>query len=324
MSVARPGRRRVLVLTNMWPEADAPSYGIFVREQVEALRLARPEWRFDVEVIDGRRRRSAYAIAVPRLRRRLRDGFDLLHAHYGLTGAVGMLQRRVPMVLSLHGSDVLVPWQRRVSRMVAPRARAVIVASEQMRAALGSEAVVMSMGVDLDLFVPTDRREARARLGLPADRLLVLFPSHPTNPVKDYALFEATLAELPEETKERTDAVHLTRIARADVPLYLSAVDAMLLTSRHEGSPSVVREALACGLPVVSVDVGDVRSLLDGVRGCAVLGREPGALAAALQQVLARPGRSDGRQRILDRGLDQPSIARRVLALYDTVLAGSR
>ena len=316
--------RRVLVVTNMWPSAAAPWAGIFVREQVEALRAAAPEWDFEVLEIAGGRGRSDYLLAIPRVRRAAR-GRDLVHAHYGLTGAtVAAARVSAPLVVTLHGSDVNIGWQRALSRPAVRRAAAVLAASERMRSLLGGQDVrVLPSGVDMDRFRPLERESARRRLGMAADRPVALFPAAPGNPLKGYELFQAAVAELPRQPA--VEARTMGNVPREQVPALLCAVDVVVLTSRSEGSPMVVKEALACGTAVVGVDVGDVARLVGGLPGCAVVEREPAAIAAAVGRALGAKGaaaRDARRRRNLELGLDSGSVARRVLGVYHQVLEG--
>lgn len=316
--------RRVLIVTNMWPGEGRAHVGLFVRQQVEALRRVAPACRFDVVTVAGPRGRRDYFAALPRLRRRIRESYDVVHAHYGLTGAMAALARgSTPLVVTLHGSDVDIGWQRVVSRFAARRATAVITVSERLTERLGRAASVIPCGVPIDRFRPGDRAGARARLRLPTDRPVVLFPADPTNRVKGYPLFAAALAAT---RADGFDPVELTLvdIEPGDVPERMVAADVVVITSRHEGSPMVVKEALACGVPVVAVDVGDVGTMLARLPGCRVVARDPVALAGAIGAAVTQRPAAEGarRQRVLDLGLDGETVARRVLGVLETAAAG--
>jgi glycosyltransferase involved in cell wall biosynthesis len=104
------------------------------------------------------------------------------------------------------------------------------------------------------------------------------------------------------------------------MPVLMSACDALLFTSMQEGSPNAVKEALACDLPVVSVEVGDVPVRLQGIEGCELCSDErPETIAAALERVLRRGQRIAGRQAV--QQLDENLITQQVLGVYDTALA---
>lgn len=313
---------RILILTNMWPEPGAPTRGGFVAEQVEDVRRLLPDWEFEVMVIDGRRGRRAYLEAIFELRRRLREGHDLIHAHYGLSGAVAAFQRSTPYVVTYHGSDVYIPWQRRLSRWAGRGAATTIFVSERLRAKYGSgNGAVIPCGVDTDQFAPGDRSAARRQLGIPEEAVVVVFPGDPARVVKGYPLFRSTLDALPEDARRRIREVRLTGLTHDEVPVRLQAADAVLMTSRYEGAGTVAKEAIACGVPVVATDVGDVRMVIGGAPGCAVVESEPESLAAALLEAVGSRPAWDGRSRLEGLGVDRPAVARRVADVYRAALA---
>ena len=312
------------MVTNMWPGEGYGYAGIFVQRQVEALRAAAPDWTFDVFTLAGHRGRADYLLAVPRLRRRLRQGYDLVHAHYGFSGATAALARARPLITTLHGGDVNLGWQRPFTRFAAWRSEVVIAVSRRLRDAWGDPSLpVLSCGVPTDLFRPLDRREARDRLGIPPDAPVVLFPADPAVPVKDHPLFEAAMARLPAPLRKAAVARTLGDVPPPETPWHMAAADVVVLTSQHESGPLVVKEALACGVPVVAVDVGDVPETLDGLPGCRVVPRDAGAIAAAVAEVLetGAPETTDVlRRRVFELGLDDPSIAAKLLEIYRGVM----
>jgi teichuronic acid biosynthesis glycosyltransferase TuaC len=318
---------RVLVVTNMWPGERNPYYGIFVQRQVEALRRARPQWTFDVFTMAGHRGRIDYLAAVPRLRRVLAAGYDLVHAHYGLAGATAALAGADPLVMTLHGGDVNIGWQRPLTRLAARRSAAVIAVSERLKSAFGeADLPVISCGVSTETFRPRDRAEARRRAGIREEAIVLLFPADPSVPVKDYPLFQEAMARVA--ASQGAEVVELALgVAADEVPWRMAAADVVVLTSKEESGPLVVKEAVACGIPAVAVDVGDAASTLRDLPGCAIVPRTPDAIAEAVIGVLESPDRGRGpeadalrRQRVFDLGLDEASIAERVAEVYETVL----
>jgi glycosyltransferase involved in cell wall biosynthesis len=311
---------KVLVITNMFPTEREPGNGSFVSDQVDDLR----ELGVDVEVLafDGRHAKTEYARAAHRLRRVTATGaFDLVHAHYGLTGAVALAQRKAPVVTTFHGSDTgYVRWQGQVSWLVA-RATVPIFVSRRGALALGlAEAAVIPAGVDTATFAPMERAEARRRLGWRDDARYVLFPGSRRNPRKCWQLFQRAFM-IESARNPDLEAVALEGFDRSEVVLVMNAVSAVLMTSEFEGSPVAIKEALACRTPVVAVDVGDIPEMLAGLPGCAVCSREPARLADALHAVLQD---ADGKA-LRDRAMvyDRGVIARRVLDLYEQCLSRS-
>lgn len=242
--------------------------------------------------------------------------YDLVHANYGLTGPPALAQPRHPVVLSLWGTDLLGRYGR-VSRFCARHSDATVVMSERMADALDAPCEVVPHGVDLELFHPMDRAAARAEVGW-TDGHQVLFPYPPDRPVKNYDRAERVVRR----ARERLDDPVRLRTVQGEphdrMPVYMNAADALLLTSDHEGSPNVVKEAMACRLPVVSTDVGDVPERLDGVTPSTVTDDDD-ALVAGLVAALDADCRSDGREAAREVSVER--MGERLLAIYRRVVA---
>jgi glycosyltransferase involved in cell wall biosynthesis len=298
----------------MYPSSSQPSAGIFVKEQVEDLESL----GVDVAVLafDASRDRRKYASAAVSLRRLVKTaGADLVHAHYGLTGAIALAQR-LPVVTTFHGSDASghIRWQGWVSWLVARVTTPVFVARHLAQRLGLPDATVIPAAVDTELFEPGSRTAARRRLGWTEDRRYALLPGARRNPVKRADLFDAAVAQARRTTPELV-GVSLEGFTRAQVADVMNAVDVTVLTSDSEGSPVAVRESLACNTPVVSVPVGDVPSLLAGLPGCAVVPRDAASLGGAIIAALGVGRAPELRARAeLD---SRPSVAARVLAVYD-------
>jgi glycosyltransferase involved in cell wall biosynthesis len=308
----------VLVLTNMYPTEDEPWFGSFVRDQVQDLRTL----DLDVEVLafDGRHHAREYGRAARRARQLVRTGrFDMVHAHYGLSGAVALAQRSVPVVTTFHGSDTGgVAWQRIVSAAVARRTVPIFVNRAGAGLLWCRAGYVIPAGVDTNLFVPADRAVVRRDLGWSDDCRYILFPGSRRNRVKRPDLFAAVIEAL-RAAGERIEPVYLEGLSRSQAAATIAAADVTLVTSDWEGSPVTVRESLACETPVVSVPVGDLEETLAGLPGCEIAGRDPAELAAAVRRALAAARSSELRERAL--ATSRLRTAERVAAVYEEVLA---
>lgn len=327
---------RILAVTNMYPTAEDPAFGVFVASQMESIRQA--GHTVEVQVIDGRRGPLAYLEAVRRLRNAGREpGFDLVHAHYGLSGYAASLAP-LPFVVSFCGDDLLgtpdgaggLTWKsrvaRRLSRTAARKAAGIICKSEGLRLALPrtedrERARVIPNGVDVHRFAPGSRADARAALGLPEDEMLVLFPHTSGERRKRLDLAEAAMGRLAARGVEAR-LWQVAGLPQARMAHCYRAADCLLLTSDWEGSPNVVKEALCCDLPVVSVDAGDVAEWIGLTHGGAIAPRDPEALATALASALVPRRRVDGSA--LRRTLALPEIAARIVAVYRDALADRR
>jgi glycosyltransferase involved in cell wall biosynthesis len=312
---------RVLVLTNMFPTAAEPWFGVFVSDQTADLQDAGVH--VEVLAFDARSSRRAYLTAARRLRHAVRDGgFDIVHAHYGLAGAVAATQRRVPVVTTFHGTDALARSERPISWVVARRTRPIAVAPVVADSLGLHGAAVIPCAVDTELFAPIDRSRARRLLGWPADSAYVLFPAarrDPTKRPKRADLFDAAVRHVRRRVPG-VRAVSLDELSRTQVANAMNAADVMLMTSDREGSPVTVKESLACATPVVSVPVGDVGEVVAGLPGCAITPREPAALAAAVLRALESPRSPALRDRALTYG--RGATAARIIDVYRGALTG--
>jgi glycosyltransferase involved in cell wall biosynthesis len=301
----------------MYPSSREPWVGCFVRDQVEDLRTLGVT--VGVLAFDGRDDFTAYGRAARDLRRTLRrEPIDIVHAHYGLTGAVAVSQRRVPVVATFHGSDVGdVRWQAAISWFVTRDATPVFVDADAARRLGRPRAAVICAGVDMELFRPRDRAACRRALGWSEDGRYVLLPGARTNPIKRADLFDATLTAARREVSDIV-GVSLEGYSRATTALVMNAVDATLMTSDAEGAPVAIKESLSCATPVVSVPVGDVPGLIGALPGCTVAPRVPAELARGVLDAIRSPRRPELRDQVTP--FSRPRVAGRTLALYRQVL----
>jgi len=272
---------RALVVSNMYPSPERPAFGVFVRDQVEALRQIED---LDVELLTFDPGGVAYLRAAAAVRRATRGRrFDVVHAHFGLTAWPALGARGRARLVTLHGRDVYHPVSNRITRAALPFQTVVAVASKALGRALGREPLaILPMGIDLGRFRPIPRAQARAELGRPADARILMFPHDPSRADKraDHAraVADATGAEL----------MTLGNVPPERVPLYVNAANAVLIPSDREGFGLAVLEALACDVPVIGTPVGIHPLALRGVEGCLCAPFDLAAWAAQAQTHLAQ------------------------------------
>jgi len=276
---------RVLVVTNFEPDESAPQRGRWVRDQVDEVRKR----GIEVDVFSFPPGRNEYLPATRRLRGLLRrERYDVVHAHYGLPGWVAKLAGAAPLLVTFHGTDVrhrvVGPLSRRLAwrvDLVAAVSRALFEAEDGrpgLPAVPGS--AVLPCGPDVSRFGPVPRGEARRALGLDPDADFLFFPANPARPEKRHDR-AAELAELCGAELRSGGSIEPEQM-----PLWLNAASAVLVTSDYEGFGMAAVEALACGVPVLSTPVGIARYALAGVDGCLCAAYEPRAWAALAQRHL--------------------------------------
>ncbi|MFL5663297.1 MAG: glycosyltransferase [Ktedonobacteraceae bacterium] len=319
---------RVLMVTGDYPTEQKPHLGTFIKSQVDSLIAA----GLDVEIIHPKPGpvllRYASAI-IQVLLKTLTQGFDVVHGHYGQWCFIARMQWTTPVVASFLGSDLLCTLAInsayskidalvvQISRWLCHRVDAVIVKSEGMqKATLVSEGniFIIPNGVDFELFRHIPRAEARAVLGWKQDHYYVLFGNDPRIPVKNFPLAQAAI-ECLRARGISAELVVANGLPQTKVVLYINASNALILPSLAEGSPNIVKETMACNVPVVATDVGDVAQVIGHTRGCSVCPPDPQALATALEQALQHPGPTTGRTDILH--LDRRIVAKQVIAVYE-------
>jgi teichuronic acid biosynthesis glycosyltransferase TuaC len=326
---------RVLAITNMYPTAGFPGRGVFVHEQIQSLNAV--GLNVQVLFIDRRREGPASYYRMESKLARVMEQFnpDLIHVMYGgvMADRVARCYHVRPTVVTFHGSDLLGEnlsgWARKLisrygvwcSRRAAQAADGVVVVARHLLRALprvlpSAKLCVLPCGIDLARFKPGDANSCRRRLGWHSDSFHVLFASSNGDPVKrpwlaKGAVEEAVRRGIPAELH------YLSGVPNSEVPAWLNASDALLLTSLQEGSPTVVKEALACALPIVSVAVGDVAERIEGIEGCYLAAANEADLAHKLTLVYQRRKRLDCRARLEELGVS--AIARQLKAFYELI-----
>ena len=293
----------------------------FIREQVEALRAQSCECKYYLVRKKGI---WGYLKEIPSLRKKIRKYQpDIIHAHYGLCGLLAnMATRRVPVVSTYHGSDINNSKNRKFSKLAIRLSTwNIFVSKRNVEIAQPKKHwSLIPCGVALSEEQLMTRTEARKALGWSATDKTVLFTSALDNAVKDPELAKASVALL-----DGVELVELKGFNRQQVNTLMCACDCLLMTSKTEGSPQVIKEAMACGCPIVSVDVGDVAERTEGVEGCYVVkSREPRDIAEAIEKAIAFEGKTNGREHILDAGLTSEQVAKRIIEIYSNVINQSK
>lgn len=287
-----------------------------IKSQGESLKSAGIDLDYFTIVGKGTK---GYLKNILRLRKFLRtNNCDLIHAHYSLSAIVASLSCKLSMVVSLMGSDTQMNifWKRVIKLFYRFRWKVTIVKSARMKKSISLDnAFVIPNGVDSELFKPIDKNIAKMKVGFNDKKRHIIFVANPERSEKNYPLAKKAVALI------NNDSVELNAVSSVNqsvIPYYMNAANILLLTSLWEGSPNVIKEAMACNCPIVSTDVGDVKEVIGKTEGCYICSYDPGDVVDKIKRALEFGKRTDGREKI--KHLDQKIIAEKIIGVYNKVL----
>lgn len=252
-----------------------------------------------------------------------KNKFDIIHAHYSLSAFVASLAGCNPLIVSLMGSDVK---SGRVYKNIIRIFNILfswsllIVKSNDMKKSLGlKEAVVIPNGVNLEHFNKLDKGTCKNNIGWSRNKKHILFAADPNRPEKNYSLAKVAI----ELINTPVELHALEGISPDQIPIWFNAADVILLTSLWEGSPNVIKEAMACSCPIVSTKVGDVEWLFGDEPGCYIAGYIPYDIAENIKKALDFAEKkiyTNGRERINFLCIESDTIAQKIITVYKKVL----
>ena len=250
------------------------------------------------------------------LRNKLKkENYDLIHAHYSLSGIIASLAEAKPLIVSLMGSDAHIKgWLKKITLKFQKKWDVTILKSKDMQENLQLESFnILPNGVDTKRFCPIPKNEARNKLNLDLENKLLVFIANPNREEKNFKLAQDAMNLV--KTKN-VKLIPVYNTPNEKIPLYLNAADMLVLSSKYEGSVNVVKEAMACNTPIVSTNVGDVQKNISGLQSCLISDKNPVDFAAKIDEVLLLAHRSNGRDRIFELQLDSVSVANKLKEIY--------
>lgn len=315
----------VLHVTNAYPNKKNSSYGIFVKEQVASLEKKNVDCKLVfIDALTGGKLEYLKKISVIR---KVAQSSDVIHCHHAYSAFLTIFLARVnkPVIASFLSSEkgeTETIFRRVLYRSVMRRCAAFIDKSDpEIESRRHRKGHYLPNGVDMQFFQPAEKTEAQRQLGLaPGTYALFCASGSVHRPEKRYDLFRETLNILNKSHGQDIKELILSNIDRSLTPNYFNAAAFHLLTSDYEGSPNSIKEAMSCNLPVVSTDVGNVRSLMQDVKGCYIsLSGDPNDLARLCLKALKSPA-SEGRSRLSAVGLGMDAVAEKLCGIYRLVL----
>jgi glycosyltransferase involved in cell wall biosynthesis len=261
---------------------------------------------------------KGYFWNIKRLKSHLsRNTYDLVHAHYWLSGIVASLAGARPLVVSLMGTESRTGTLSRVIIRFFSRNiwdHTIVKAARTSMELDLPEVTILPNGIDLDKFKPILKSEAREVTGMGNGRY-ILFVSDPSRGEKNYPLAEEAVRRAG---IEKSCLLPVHDKPHDLISYYMHAGDVLLLTSLWEGSPNIIKEAMACGLPIVATDVGDIRNITSDTDGCFITSLDPDDAADKLKKAILFGKRTNGRDKI--KHLDEKIIAEKLKNIYSSLI----
>lgn len=263
---------------------------------------------------------QSYILEYKRLNQHLLSNkYDLIHAHYSYSGFISALTFKSKTVCSLMGSDIydqpfVMSWLTKMH--YAFLWKKTIVKSHKMHQKY-KKSIIIPNGVDLDAFNAINLNEANRQSKMDHRYINVIFVAESIDSrVKNYALAREAIHRLK---LSKVKFIRVTGLRQNQLMYYYNSASLLLFTSITEGSPNVIKEAMACNCPIVATDVGDVRWIIGDTHGCYVSSHDPDEIAEKLKLAIkfAREvGKTTGRNRIIELGLDTETIANKIHDVY--------
>jgi len=310
---------KVIHVTNLYPYEDHSTYGIFIKEQIDSLKDKDFQ---DVFFINAKEKGlKTYFKAIKDLQRII-SNYDIIHCHHQFSAITAYLANpKAKIITAVLGDIKKRTWTNKVAYNIAEKISEKIIFKNQIPFP-SDKYVLLPNGVNIDFFKELEKKECRKALNLDQDKIYVLFVCNGSldNPIKRHDKFLKVIKKLNENNvHNQYMPLYLSNVKREEVPVYFNAADFMLLTSDHEGSPNAIKEAMACNVPIVSTQVGDVEKLLDGVNNSYI--SKKGLISELYQfcKQLDVRQKSNGRQRLVDLNLDSQSVAIQLVKLYNSL-----
>jgi teichuronic acid biosynthesis glycosyltransferase TuaC len=324
---------RVLQVVIGMPSVKNPSLMPFISSQIKSLK----KYGIEIDVLSlselCENKLGKYFYGIREVRTRVyNNNYDIVHAHFSYCGWVSRCQSKVPVIVSLMGSDILGRINKRgrlslrgkidswLTKFLAKFMDHIIVKSDNMAKMISqkNKVTVVPNGVDFELFRPINKNQAREYFGLELDHNVILFAANPELSNKNYPLARDSVEILKKKLSSPCLLWVVCNKSQTELALAMNAADVLIVPSFTEGSPNVVKEAMASNLPIVSVNVGDVSQVISKAINCYIADYDPVDIAEKIALVIESGNRSNGRQCIEHLRLE--IVAKKILNIYESII----
>lgn len=319
---------KVLHITNMYPTIKKPWYGVFIYDQIKSLdKYVENEVLF----IDGNTNKINYFKAINKIRKASKK-YDIIHCHHGWCGLITLMAvgNSKKVCVSLVGGDLLeknIFYKKQLAKVLwyfLPKFDFVIGKSEEMVEVCSGKTKktkCVPNGVDMNLFKEMDKNVCKEKLSLNKEKKYFLFTAAKNDKIrveKRYDIIEKAKDELASRGVRDVEILSLSNVNHDEVPVYLNACEGVLMSSDYEGSPNIIKESLACNVPIISTAVGNVPKMVEGLKNCYVIDQDPLEFANVMEKFVSsqHSNRCEGRKQLMNIKLDDVSIAKVIYDIY--------
>jgi len=298
---------------------DIKKHHAFVYEQIETIKNI---YNIDYDNLFIRGKGIfGYLKNISKIRKKIKEYKpDLLHAHYGLSGLLSCLQRIVPVVITFHGSEIHSRFINILSSFASKLSKYNIYVAKHIREKMyfrpGRNFNIIPCGINPDESFVMDKDISSSRMKLTKENINILFAGAFDDLMKNYKLAKNAIQIISEN---KINLIELKGYNREEVTYLFNACDLFLLTSKNEGSPQTIKEAMACNCPIVATDVGEIRDIISDSEGCFITSFEPDDIAQKLKLAMEYGKRTNGREKI--KRFDNNIIAEKIYSVYKDVLS---
>ena len=241
---------------------------------------------------------------------------NIIHAHYGLSGAIAVFQRKVPVVVTFHNGETLTKMGNFISSFASLFAKYRIYVAQHIYDLCyfkrKKNYTILPCGVDANGKV-FDKNAAREEFGLNRDKKYIMFGGAFSNLRKNYPLLKQAIDLL---NRNNIEVIEMSGLNREQITKLMCACDLFALPTKSEGSPQALKEAMICGCPIVATDVADIKHLLGNLEGHYICSFNPEDVADKVQKALNFTNRTKGRERIIELGLTSEMVAEKIVEIY--------
>jgi len=311
----------------MYPSKNNPQHGIFIKRELQQMLL---NYSIDYKIISidtNSIKNFLKSILLVISLNFQNKKTDLVHSYHGLSGFIGLFYFKSPKIATFTGSDLnrtnpkvlsKSSFVNYISILVSFFSSFNIVRNKAMLSKIKGPGAIIPSGVDLSFFKSLEKRQCRKSLNLSYTKKYILFVGNKLDSNKDYSLFQSSFELIKNEIDcEEIVAYNLDRV---HFLIILNSIDVLIFTSKFEGSSNTIKESIACGIPIVSVDVGDSENLLNNYAYGKIVPRNKESISKSCLKLIKNKLEVEGHKIITKKELSLDQTTQKIYRQYTNLI----